>query len=304
MRRVDAAGRLSSLVLVVASVTTGASVSAKESLPWSTGLGETSVGYTHGPIPIGDDAVWVHQLEFNPRWRPTDWLELDARIHWEQGRFKAPDSTEQVEWDGWSDLLLTVSSPGVTVPVLGLRTGGGVQLLLPTSGSSQEATLVAGVGVMAQASRDFALLEGLELSYLVRYTENIHRYTTAQVCNAWFCETGRRNVARALAHGPSLKFRPWRSLTLSGSLLFTKAQLYPFAPLPFDPGTRSLELDGLWCSASVSWRAAAPLSIEAGITSNSFSVLPEEVASARLDMVFFLRFTLYPVALVERLAGG
>jgi hypothetical protein len=119
-----------------------------------------------------------------------------------------------------------------------------------------------------------------------------------------FCDSGVRNISFALAHGPSLRFRPGSSVTLSGAVLWRTSFLYPLSPSPYDEGGASFQITGLWYSASVEWRAIAPVAVELGVDNDHFSVLPEATpASARLKAVFYVRLTVWPEAAVDFLSN-
>lgn len=122
------------------------------------------------------------------------------------------------------DLVLkTGLSKVLRIPVAKIDFSFDLDLTIPTSKASQARTLVLGIGPGVRLSRRFKVLKGLTLGYNMRWTVNLHRYTTGELesplitgCSgAAGCDsllsTGRRNAIVRLSHFAdlSIQFMKW-----------------------------------------------------------------------------------------------
>jgi hypothetical protein len=279
------------------SLAAASQASAKESLSLPTGWEEARIGYVNGVIVDTKYSILHHQLELTPDWRPVEWLSLGARLNIGQNVV----GTVPVGADASvSDLLFTVASPGVTVPIAGIRAGGGVHLLLPTSRLSQRASLQVGVGPAVELARDFPLLHMLTLRYSARFAFTSYKYAEGP---GTYPSLGSRNSWAVLAHGPSIEFKPIRSLCVSATLLSMTTFLreLPHSPYGQEPDPRFNQRSGLWFSASVDYRVVEAFAVGVGVGNDVFSVLPEAAQrySAPRPIVVLVRLSLWPASIFD-----
>lgn len=246
----------------------------------------SSVGYEHSFAAIGLDKghdlswnpAYVHTLTLMPQWHFEDLLVATAMLSIEQELTRS-DWTKYDHQVYLSDLsLLLAPEKGWTEENTGIKVGGALRFIFPTSEMSQTQTLNLGVAPGLSLSRKFDVLKGLTLKYAGSFQLNWHRYTTAQYDGpriqgcastgscAVFQDTFTRNVNWMVAHGPSAVLGVVDKLQVGAEFSFRVAALYPMKdesptdPTIPDPDTRYLQMFRLYAGYDL----LDYLSLEAG----------------------------------------
>ena len=181
---------------------------------------------THNPY-------YAMSLSIRPRWYFTDHFSARLRLDIE-GELTDADSTTDYHETRVSDLTLSlVYSPVVTIPVLDIALGLGLNFSFPTSLQSQAETRYLGLGGSLSLSRVFDLLDGFVISYSFGYSKYLNRYTTMQRdTNPYSCSAAQPDC---LAHHqlgtPSRSHGFNNNITLSLSFLEDL-----FRPMSFTAG--------------------------------------------------------------------
>ena len=238
------ASKLLSSATVAIVLLSATGVAAKEELKSGNPWRGTEIGYEHGfsahslskSADQSYNPYYVHTLTLQPQWHVGEYLAFRAKLAIEQELSDADDTTYKNEVM-LSDLNLEAVTPGVTEPFTGVRLGGGLRFVFPTSKVAQATTMRLAISPAISLSRKFPLLEGLVLGYGARFNFAFHQYTTAQQdapgiasCSVddIRCGTnlGRRNAWGQLMHGPNLSLSPLSGLGVDLSFFFVNSFLY------------------------------------------------------------------------------
>ena len=159
---------------------------------------------------------------FQPRWWFDEMWNVGARLDLSREVTEADDRTYSGET--WvHDLLLTAGATRFyTIPVAEIALSADLVLTIPSSKLSQARTLALGIGPGVRVSREFDLgpAGSLYLSYRVRFSSFLNRYTTSELespiipsCSGFdggcdeFVNTGERNTQWRVQHGVSLAWQ-------------------------------------------------------------------------------------------------
>lgn len=233
---------VSSLSLAQAVPTIGGSGSGASKIPYrgtSVSYGATTSVYNYSPEVI----AITHRLGLMPEWHFGDVLTLRSRFYLTQ-ELTDSDTTTYLREVELSDLWLDAVWGGWREKNTGIRIGGDLRVTLPTSKFSQFSSRIMTLGPSVNVSKTFKVLGGLTFVYAARFTGRFHRFTTRQnqgpatenagcpaatiagsdVLDATECRrnTGGRNVAFDVIHGPTVVFNPHERLNISASLFMQR----------------------------------------------------------------------------------
>ncbi len=242
--RAQLATALLSALLCTVATNAGAEELGGPKNPWRG----SSISYEHITSAISLDRshdltynpLYAHSLGLSPQWHFAELFVASLSLSMEQELTRADDTNRAYDVV-FSDLMLRFSPEKslYTEENTGIRLGAGLGLQFPTSKASQAQTLMVGVTPSVNLSKRFDLLKGFTVRYGATLGLNWHRYTTAQrdaptimgcarsssEC-APYMNTGYRNTASSISHGPSLSLVPFDDLTLSVSYSLRRAELY------------------------------------------------------------------------------
>jgi hypothetical protein len=189
-----------------------------------------------------------------------------------------------------------------TIPWVGINLGADLSFMLPTSKIAWARTQYLAIRPGLSLTRVFPVLGGLSLAYVVQYTKNFNKYTTASretplipTCSPGSCDvyynTGRRNpsmrVAQFLAIGQ--EFLPWLEAGVTAGLLIDK--LYPLSD---DLAGVSYQTMG-----NTDWRYVMVYEMEVAVKPmkswalalGSATVNPQQKLDSTYETPFFNRYT-------------
>ncbi|MBI5543240.1 MAG: hypothetical protein HY901_05090 [Deltaproteobacteria bacterium] len=246
-----------------------------------------------------------HRLALAPEVEVGDWFAFKAGLTLEQERERWGDGNHKPDTDiVFSDLWLSATL-AVTEGFTGVRVAGGPLLFLPMSRLAESASLQAGAGPSLELTRELPLLAGLILGYRGRFVFTFFAYTT-QCKGGLFgpCSSGGpRTSWGTMAHGPALRFKPHRSLTLEAAFSWRMAFLHglPSAPYVSEAEGPARRYDYGY-GASLEWQALEALALRLAVSNDDFDVFPElhlSVPSNRRWTKFHLGMTVSLGALVD-----
>jgi hypothetical protein len=188
---------------------------------------------------------YAHRFELLPEWHFGGSFFIRGRMEISQ-ELTVSDTTRYVREVVFSDSYLQAGMSGLSVPCLGVRIWPSLRLTFPTSKLSHSRTLRVAISPGVTVSKGFNVLSGLSVSYATRYSERLHRFTTSQnegstlpACTdlrSFDClslmQTGQRNTARDVVHGPNFALQLHPRLWLNTGLLFSHGWRYGLAPVP------------------------------------------------------------------------
>ncbi|MBI5486834.1 MAG: hypothetical protein HY905_05850 [Deltaproteobacteria bacterium] len=190
------------------------------------------------------DLTWnpyyAMSFTFRAKWWFDDIFNVGARLDVTREITQADDTTF-IDEALLDDLVVSAgASKFYTIPVAGIDFSADLLLTTPTSKISQARTLVLGIGPGVSVGRTFDAIGPLRLSYHVRTTGLLHRYTTAARetplipgCDATeggcdsFLNTGLRKVRFRVAHGVDVSWDPLEWLGVSAGFEHIIDWLHP-----------------------------------------------------------------------------
>jgi len=294
---------------------TRASGPSAASVPWRGsrlfyGHAFTALSFSKAAEPQYNP-YYAHRLEFLPEWHFGSSFFIRGRVELSQ-ELTVSDTTRYVREVVFSDSFLQAGLSGIPISQLGIRIWPSLRLTLPTSKLSHARTLMAAVGPGVFVSKTFRVLSGLSVTYGARYTERLHRYTTAQnegstlpsctdlrsVECLSLMQTGLRNTARDVLHGPNVALQLTPRVWMNTAFNISHAWRYGLAAAPQELASATglaapdnALLNATQFALEVGWAVAPGLGLTAG--TSTLAMQPNPFTGQRQNPFFNRGTTLY-----------